>query len=243
MSWIPWDLGRLSAAEVREFFESAFVVAPEGLPWVWGCALALGLALCFAGSRATALVLFGLGFLLTGPPAAELCGRWDVLEGIPVAGAFVCGGLVGGGAGLAVYGVAVLGAGLAIGALVTLIVLRLFGWEMQGQLFSLPALGAAAIALLLRRWLFTLASGFGGAWIATTALHEGLAGENGVVRYLEDPGGTLSSHMATPVLIFGWAALGVTGTLVQVRLGRRDKLRKQQQADELAELRAAKARA
>ena len=81
-------------------------------------AVALGLALCLAGSRATAPVLFGLGFLLTGPTAAELCGRWAALDGVSVQAAFVLGGLVGGGTGLAVYALGLLGTGLLVGALV-----------------------------------------------------------------------------------------------------------------------------
>lgn len=228
MDWIPFDLASLSSAEVREFFRSAFLVAPEGLPWVWGCAVALGLALCLAGSRATAPVLFGLGFLLTGPTAAELCGRWAALDGVSVQAAFVLGGLVGGGAGLAVYALGLLGTGLLVGALVALIALRLFGFGLTGEAFSLPVLGVVAIALLLRRWLLAVGTGFGGAWIATAALHEGLAGQNGVVRYMDDPSGTLHSHLTTPLLLFGWVALGTVGTLVQVRLAQRERRRERE---------------
>lgn len=207
---------------IQQLLSRAFTVGDERQLVVSGSAALLGLALCLVGGRALAPVLFGLGFLMTGPPAAELCSQVSSLSALSPPVSFALGGVVGGFLALLLHRALSFAASAAIGVLAVLLCLAVLGVELEGALFTWPALGAGLIALLLRRWVAAVGTAFCGGWIASAALFEGLLGRNGVVSYLEQPGQTFREHLASPLHLSIWLLLGTLGAALQVHSANRD---------------------
>ena len=187
--------------------------------------LVLGGALsCIAGYRLFRIVLGIYGFILGAMLASSMMGTTDTAV-------MVVAAIVGGFAGALVLvcayfvGIALIGAGL--GALIAHV-----AWD-QAATAEPPAVAIVVVsivgaigAMLLQRDVMIVGTAFGGAW---TLIVGALAavGDRGAARaasrggvWILYPFAAASGQRWVPV---AWVALGLIGTVVQLRVARRKK--------------------
>ena len=196
-----------------------FAVPPELTAWATSTptvalllVAALGAVYCFVGYRALRLVLGLLGFLLAGPVAALIVGVISGGHG-PAAGvAFLIGGLCGAMALAFLYKSGVFLLGMLGGA-----ALAASAMPEPGEVWHIAAvlgagLAGGLLAVAIERPVLRLATAALGALLMTHAAHALYAGGD-----LDSPARIASQ----PVLIALWAALALTGLLVQFSGGKR----------------------
>jgi hypothetical protein len=180
----------------------------------------VGVIACFAGYRLFRAVLTIYGFLL----GALLAGSLVAPANAPTTlVALVVGGLAGALVMFAGYFAGVMLVGASLGALV----LRSFWVQLAGTdpsslLVLLFAVAGAAAAVFAQRVVVILATAFAGAHTTVTGLVALLAHRAALASVLDDEWlRRLAPPPAGPRWPFlAWIALGIAGTLVQLR-GRR----------------------
>lgn len=185
--------------------------------------LAGGLLACFAGYRLFKIVLGIYGFILGALIGSSAMGAdqttWMVL-------AALLGGILGAAALILAFfvGVALIGAGA--GALLLHVVFATFGREPHVLLVILAAIGAAAAAMALQKYVIVVSTAFGGAW---TVLVGGLAlaGTRVAVQAAEK-GNVWIAYPLNPVpgqrwALAAWLVLGAAGLATQLRLTAKTK--------------------
>lgn len=177
-----------------------------------------GLLACFAGYRLFKVVLGIYGFILGALIASSAMGAdqggWMVV-------AAVVGGALGALALILAYfiGVALVGAGA--GALILHFIFAAFGREPHVLLVILSAIGGAAAAMALQKYVIIFSTAFGGAW---TVIVGGLAlaGDRVATRAAEK-GNVWIAYPFNPApaerwVIAAWLVLSVIGIVTQLRV-------------------------
>ena len=185
--------------------------------------LAGGLLACFAGYRLFKIVLGIYGFILGALIGSSAMGAdqttWMVL-------AALLGGILGAAALILAFfvGVALIGAGA--GALLLHVVFATFGREPHVLLVILAAIGGAAAAMALQKYVIVVSTAFGGAW---TVLVGGLAlAGNRVAVQAAEKGNVWIAYPLNPVpgqrwALAAWLVLGAAGLATQLRLTAKTK--------------------
>lgn len=180
--------------------------------------LLAGLLACVAGYRLLKYVLALFGFILGGLAASSVFGATETAY---MVGAFVLGGLAGAVIMVAAsfIGVALVGAGLGAAA-VTLAWTRLPG-EPHPYVVILASVAGAWLATWLQRYVVVVGTAFGGAW---AALVGGLALSGDQAKLAAAAAGNVwVPYPMQPApgqawVPWAWIALGLVGTLLQLRV-------------------------
>ena len=179
--------------------------------------LAIGLAACFAGYRIFRIILTVYGVVLGGLFASTLVSPGNTTH---LMIALLVGGLLGGAATWVGYfvGVGLVGAGL--GAIAANSLWAHFRGEPSTVVIIVAAAVGAALAVSSQRYVLIVGTAFIGAQTA-------VAGAMALMNRGPKPAGAESTwvaHVGVPRVstdwtFIAWVALGVVGTIVQLRAG------------------------
>jgi hypothetical protein len=179
--------------------------------------LAGGFLACFLGYRMFKVVLAVFGFIVGALAASSVFGDGNTT---PMVIAAIVGGIAGGALLLAAYfvGVALVGAG--IGALLVNVVWTQIEGDPHPAVVIIFSVAGAVVATWLQRYVIILGTAFAGAW---TMLVGGLAvmGDSGPLKAAAS-GDIWVAYPLNPAPEMGWLpwtwfALGVLGTVIQMR--------------------------
>lgn len=184
-----------------------------------------GALACVAGYRLFRLVLGVYGFIFGAMMASSVMGISNTAGMI---GAGIVGGLVGALVMVMAWFVGVALVGAALGALLAHLVWGQFGsGDPPAVAIVVVSVAGAIASMVLQRYVVVVGTAFGGAWtIVVGAVN--LMTARGTVRTPADDVWILYPLTLAPDqrwLVIGWLVLGLIGTGIQLRGGRKKKSR------------------